>query len=187
MKKTAKRLGLAMLMLMIGLTGFAQVKSDYSKEADFSKIKTYSFAGWQKESGDVINEIDQKRIQNAIAAELEKRGLEYKEDNADAVVTLFAVVDTKTSRSSYTNFNGGYGYRGRWGWGAMPLTATTQYTEYDYRVGTLVIDMYDNDEKELIWQGVISSTVKENPKNREKRIQRRVAKLFKQIPIEVVK
>jgi len=48
-------------------------------------------------------------------------------------------------------------------------------------------DMYDNDEKELIWQGVISSTVKENPKNREKRIQRRVAKLFKQIPIELVK
>jgi len=36
----------------------AQVTADFDKDADFSKYKTYSFAGWQKDRGAKLNDFD---------------------------------------------------------------------------------------------------------------------------------
>ena len=70
-----------------------------------------------------------------------------------------------------------------WGWGNGH--ANTTYSENDYIKGTLVIDVYDNSTNQLIWQGVASGTVKENPKKREKSIPKTVGKLMKKFPIQL--
>lgn len=171
---------------------YSQIKSDYDKDADFSKIKTYEFAGWVKDSDEAINQIDKKRILSAIKSEFDARGLELVESGADAVVTLFISIDQKTSKSSYTTYNNNMGYGGRWGYGygygyGGMGTATTTYSETDYNEGTLVLDLYDTETKNLIWQGVITTVVQSKPKKREKSIKKKIGKLMKKFPISKVK
>ncbi|MEP3389969.1 MAG: DUF4136 domain-containing protein [Reichenbachiella sp.] len=188
--KNLLKIKLTMLaMAVMVFAAHAQVKSDFDKNFNFSNVKTYSFAGWQKGSDEKLNEFDKKRIQDAMKSEFSKKGMELVESDGDAVITLFIVVNEKTSTTAYTDFNGGMGYGGRWGWGyggGMGMaSATTTYSENDYKEGTLVVDMYDKTEKQLIWQGVLTSTVNENPKKREKSIPKKIKKLMKKYPPKV--
>ncbi len=172
----------------------AQVSSDYDKEADFTTYKTYSFGGWQDDSGKIINDIDKKRLKESLQAEFSSRGMTYKALDADVIVTLFFVIDNKTSTTAYTNFNGGIGmgygygrgyYRPAWGWGMG--SSTTTYSEEDYQVGTFVIDIYDTNTKKLVWQGVSKKTINSNANKRAKTIPKGVKKLFKKYPISPIK
>ena len=165
----------------------AQVRSDYDKTVDFSKIKTYTFKGWAENSDKILNDLDKKRITDAFVHELSIRGLEMKENGADVAITLFIVIDNKTSTTAYTTYNGGMGYRGRWGYGAGMGTATTSVSEYDYQEGTMVIDFYSTATKKLIWQGINTQTVKDKPEKRDKSIPKVVRKLMKNYPVESVK
>jgi hypothetical protein len=165
----------------------AQVKSDYDKQTDFSKFKTYSFAGWEKESNEKISELNQKRILDALVAEFEARGIKHVESNGDAKITLFVVVESKIATTAYTTYNGSMGYRGRWGWGMGYGYATTNYTQDDYKEGTLVIDMYSEQSKDLIWQGVVTTTLEEKAEKMEKSINKNIGKLMKKYPVKPVK
>lgn len=188
MKTTMNNMGFVLALMLITNLSFAQVKSDYDKEVDFTQYKSYTFAGWQDDSDKILNDFDKKRILDALKSEFSNRGMELvkADGDADAVITLFIVVNQKTSTTAYTDFNGGMGYRGRWGWGmgAGMASATTTYSENDYTEGTLVIDMYDTDGKHLLWQGVITSTVQEKPEKREKTIPKKMAKLMKSYPVK---
>lgn len=165
---------------------FGQVKSDYDKNTDFEKYKSISFAGWAKGSDKVLNDFDKKRILEAFREEFKMRGIDVMKRDGDAQVTLYVVVENKSSTTAYTDYQGGYGYGARWGWGmgAGMGTSTTTYVEDDYTEGTLVIDMYDSASKNMVWQGVINTNVKENPAKREKSIPKKVRKLMKEYPIK---
>lgn len=167
----------------------AQVKSDYDKSVDFSQYKSVSFAGWEKESDKILNDFDKKRILEAFKAEFLARGIDVKMMDGDAQVTLFLVVENKTSTTAYTDYTGGYGYGPSWGWGmgAGMGASTTTYVEDDYMEGTLVVDIYDSKSKAMVWQGVINTEVKENPAKREKTIPKNVRKLMKGYPVNPTK
>lgn len=185
-----KIVGLFCLALLSFHISQAQITSDYDKETDFSKYQTYAFAGWEKNSDQILNEFDKKRILDAMQNEFSERGLELVESDADANVTLYVVVDNKTSTTAYTTYNGGLGYGPGWGWGmgmgGLGGTSTTNYSEDDYKEGTLVVDMYDQDSKKLVWQGVLQTVVKENPEKREKTIPKKISKLMKEFPVAPV-
>ena len=163
-----------------------KVTYDLDKDADFSNIKTYSFYGWAKNSELNINELNQKRIEDAFANELKKRGLQFVEEGGDIVVSLFVMVDTKTSVRAYTDHYhmGGYSYS-PWGWGYG--YSRTRYQEYDYEVGTLICDVFQSSTKKLIWQGVASSTLDDKKRNEERNIQYAVAQIMKKFPVRPVK
>jgi len=171
-----------LVCLMILPQAMSQVKSDYDKSTDFSQYQTYSFEGWEKNSDQILTEFDKKRITDALKEEFASRGMSLVESNGDAAITLFIVVDQKTSTTAYTNYNGGLGYGGRWGWGMG--SATTTYSENDYNEGTLVVDMYDGEEKNLVWQGVLTTVVNEKPEKREKSIPKKMKKLMKSYPVK---
>lgn len=167
-----------------------KVTSDYDKETDFSKYKTFEYYGWAKESDKILNRFDKERIEQAFAAEFARRGLKLVQDNGDMVVSLFIVVDQKTSTTAYTNHYGmgGYGYGPRWGWYGgygmgMGQSATT-YSEEDYLEGTLVVDVFDKAQKKLIWQSVGTKTVDDNPNTRDRNIPKVAAAMMKPFPIE---
>jgi hypothetical protein len=163
-----------------------QVKSDYDKSTDFSQYKTYSFAGWQKASDQQLNDFDKKRILESLRSEFDARGMTYVESGGDAHIALFLQLDDKKSTTAYTNYMGGMGYGARWGWGmgAGMGSATTTYSEKDYVEGTLVVDMYDASEKKLLWQGVMTKVVNDNPQKREKTIPKNISKLMKKFPLK---
>lgn len=190
MRTKMKVLSIVLTALFVGVLADAQVTSDFDKEADFTKFKMYNFAGWVDGSDKILNDLDKKRILDAFGNELDSRGMTYVDEEGDVTVTLFIVVDQKTSKTAYTDYTGGMGYGGRlgYGYGGYGMgSSTTSIQEYDYLDGTLVIDIYDNTTKKLVWQGIWKSEVNENPKKREKTIPKNVKKLMKTYPIKPVK
>jgi len=190
MKPSAITSFLVATLLCLNLNLSAQVKSDYDKNVDFTQYKTYTFEGWEKNSDEILNKFDKERILKSFASELASRGFTMDDSNPDVAITLYIVVNNKTSTTAYTSYNGGMGYgMGRWGWGAgMGMgSSTTNYSENDYLEGTLVIDFYDTSTKELVFQGVYTGVVKDNPKKREKSIPKNVAKLMKKYPVKPMK
>jgi hypothetical protein len=185
-----KNLMYLLALILVGNSGIAQVKSDYDKSVDFTKYKTYSFEGWQKNSDKLLNDFDKKRILDALRNEFDARGMQLVQDNADAAIALFIVLNQKTSTTAYTDYMGGMGYGPRWGWGMGGMgmgTATTTYSDHDYIEGTFVVDMYDKNGKKLIWQGISTSVVKDNPDKRDKTIPKKIKKLMKEFPISPLK
>jgi len=142
----------------------------------------------------MVNDLDKRRIEEAFGNEFSKRGIAFVDQSeADAAVSLFIVVDQKTSTTAYTDYYGGmggmgYGYgRGYPGWGWGGGMSTTRYQEYDYLVGTLVVDVFDTDTKKLVWQGVASGTINEKTKNREARIQKMARAIMDKYPVPIPK
>jgi len=176
-----------MLALVLAMVSCSTVKVvvDMDKTTDFSKYKTYSFLGWQNNSDQTLGELDQKRIRDAFINEFERRGLQRVGNNGDMEVSLFIVVDQKTSVTGYTDYyggrHGGYHRYGRgWGYGY----ANTTYHESDYLQGTLVMDVFDGKSKDQVWQGIATKTVNENPAKREKTIPASIQSLMRKFPLQ---
>lgn len=191
MKNLMKIIASLIVFLMTHNLSFAQVNTDYDKSTDFSKYKTYTFAGWQKNSDQVLNDIDKKRILDAFKAEFASRNMTLVTENGDATVSLYLVIDKKTSTTAYTDFNGGMGYgigmRRGWGMGVGGLgmgSATTTYNQNDYNEGTLVVDLYDEVSKSLIWQGTLQSVVSDKTSKRDKTIPKKISKLMGKYPVK---
>ena len=170
-----------------------KVTADYDKSVDFSRYKTFEYYGWAQESDKLLNDLDKKRIEDAFANEFYKRGLSYVESGGDMVVTLFIVIEQKTQQTAHTTHMGGgyggyyggyYGYGPGYGWG--PSYSTTTVSTYDYAVGTLVCDVFDKSKEQLIWEGIGSKTIDENPQTRDKNIPRSVAKIMTHYPVKPV-
>jgi hypothetical protein len=105
---------------------------------------------------------------------------------ASGDVAVIAVKTSQTQRTLQTFYDGvggGWGWRrfGRGGFG----DATT--TEHDYKVGTLVIDLYDVKTKQLIWRGRAQDTVSDKATQTEKNLDKGVAKMFKAFPPRIGK
>ncbi len=188
---------LLLSIIFLGACSSIKVTSDYDKEVDFTKYKTFEYYGWAEDSDKILNRFQKERIEAAFGAEFAKRGLKLVESNGDMVVSLFVVVDKKTSTTAYTNHygaGGGYGYGGMgWhggygaGYGGMGMgSSSTTYSENDYLEGTLVVDVFDKVEKKMIWQSVGQKTVEENPKKAESNTPKVAAAIMKPFPIKPI-
>lgn len=176
----------AILVIAFTSAGISQVSYDYDKTADFSKYKTWSFIGWQKDSGELMNQLDKETLYNAIKSEFEERGIEYVKEGGEMMVSLYLVIKEQQQVEAYTNYTGGYGFARPWGYGAGIVggTANTTYNTYDYQVGTLVMDCYDATSKDLLFQGIYKGAVQEKAQKRDKTIPKNVSKLMKNFPVQ---
>ncbi|HEU4497352.1 MAG TPA: DUF4136 domain-containing protein [Flavobacterium sp.] len=173
--KTIKILPLLFLFALASCSS-VRVASDFDKNADFSKYKTYAFlkSGIDKVE---ISDLDKRRILAAIDAEMALKGF-AKSENPDLLVNIF----TKSRQQVDVNtFNAGWGYG--WGWGWNPWmwggrnTSVSTSTE-----GTLYIDLIDAKKKELVWQGEGIGILTQNMDKKEERIQEFVKKILERYP-----
>jgi hypothetical protein len=185
-------LGIAGLMLMTSCSSL-KVYSDVDPSIDFSKYKSLEYYGWAEESDKLLTTLDKDRIEKAFDAEFKRRGIDVVESGGDMIVTLFIVVEQKTSTTATTTHMGGgfggyyggfYGYGPGYGWGGGHSTTSIQ--EYDYQVGTLVCDVFDRQDKKLIWEGIGTGEINENPKNRDKNIPKTVQAIMSKFPVRPV-
>ena len=188
MNRISSLLLFAMIAILISCSSGVKVTTDMDKDRDFSPYRSYSFLGWQKNSDSLMSQFDKQRIHDAFKSEFQKRNLEYQKSNGDMSVALYLVIDQKTTVTGYTDYYGGGGY-GRYhryggGWGSG--YSTTTYTESDYLVGTLVMDVFDEASGDQIWQGIAAGTITEDARKREKTIPKSIAALMKEFPIAVV-
>jgi hypothetical protein len=180
-------------LITAGCGSSVSVTSDYDKTTDFSKYKTFSYYGWADNSDKILTQFDKDRIESAFKSEFAKRGMTANQNNGDAIISLYIVVDQKTSYSSYTDHynNGMYGgmyagrYRYGYGVGYGMGSSTTTTTENKYAVGTLIVDVFDANDKKQIWQGIGKKTIDEKKNKREERINAAVAKIMKEYPVQI--
>ena len=73
------------------------------------------------------------------------------------------------------------GAAGRWGGGFGNATTTVD----TYKVGTLVVDLFDANTKKLIWRASSSDTLSDKSDKNIKTLDKNVEKMFEHFPPEV--
>jgi len=186
MWNTGVRLGctaLVAVMVLAGCESGPDIRGDYDKAADFGKYRTYGFVAQAgTDSGD-FKSLSTQILQNAASREMEARGYR-RSDNPDLVINFKGKLEEKTDVESTPApyYGPGWGYRGWYGapyggWGG------TEVTTRRYNVGTLVMDLVDREQRQVVFQGALQDVVtKEMLKNREATIDKAVAQIFAQYP-----
>jgi hypothetical protein len=180
-----KRLHFAWMavLLMIASTAFGQdVRYNFDKNADFSKFKTYKWVAIK--GANQVDDLIDKQIKDSIDAELATKGLTKVDgDNADLFIGYQTAIGQE---KQFTSYDTNWGYGGGWyrgGWYGPSGGMTTGQTSTIY-TGQLALDMYDSNNKNLVWRGVASKTLdpKAKPEKREKNLKKATAKLLKNYP-----
>jgi hypothetical protein len=143
------------------------VKTDYDHHANFSQYHTYY---WEKVK--TTDPLWESRIKDAVDHELQAKGWQ-RVDSGDVAITA---VGSSRNQQEYQTFYDGLG---GWRWGGFGET-TTQVENYP--VGSLVLDFYDARSKQLIWRGVSSETLSNNPEKNEKKLDKAVDKMLEHFP-----
>jgi len=166
------------VVLLAGTAAFAQqVKTDYDRNTDFSQYKTYS---WEKVQTQDALWVD--RIKEAVNAALTAKGWTPVESGGDVAIVAIETTQTqRTLNTFYEGFGGGWRWRGMGGFG----DATT--TVENYKVGTLVVDLFDAKTKNLIWRGSSSDTLSDKSDKNIKALGKGVQKMFDHFPPDAKK
>jgi hypothetical protein len=164
----------AMMFLFAGKSSAQQVKTDFDRSADFSQYKTYSWEHVKTQDSLYVD-----RIKSAVNAALTAKGWTQVESGGDvSIVAMEITRNQQTLNTFYNGFGGGWGWR-RFGGGGFGEATTTTET---YKVGTLVVDLFDTKTKKLLWRGTSSDTLSNNSDKNIKNLDKGVDKLFKQFP-----
>jgi hypothetical protein len=162
--------GIVLLFATVSFAG--QVKTDYDRNTDFRQYKTYSWEKVQTQDALWVN-----RIKAAVNADLTAKGWKLVESGGDiAIVAMETTQNQRTLNTFYDGFGGGWGWRGFGGFG----DATT--TVENYKVGTLVVDLFDTHTKKLIWRGSSSDTLSNKSDKNIKDLDKGVQKMFDHFP-----
>jgi Domain of unknown function (DUF4136) len=165
---------MGMMLLFAGRSSAQQVKTDYDRSANFGQYKTYS---WEQVK--TKNALDVDRIKSAVNAALTAKGWTQVDSGGDvSIIAIETTQNQQTLNTFYDGFGGGWGWRGFGGGGFGEATTTTD----TYKVGTLVIDLFDTKTKSLLWRGNSSDTLSNNANKNIKNLDKGVDKMFKHFP-----
>src|ERR1700674_4387457 len=167
--------GLIGLMLFFaGKASAQQVKTDYDRNANFAQYKTYSWEHVKTQDA-----LDVDRIKSAVNAALAAKGWTQVDSGGDvSIVAMEITQNQQTLNTFYDGLGGGWGWR-RFGGGGFGEATTTTET---YKVGTVVVDLFETSTKKLLWRGTSSDTLSNNSDKNIKNLDKGVEKMFKQFP-----
>jgi hypothetical protein len=177
-------LWVAVLLLATG-TAFSQdVRYNFDKDTDFSKLKTYQWViikGAQQP-----DDLTDKQIKSTVDAQLLAKGLSKTDSTPDLYIGYQVAINTEKEFTSFSSGMSGWGYGPGWyggGWYGAGGGITTGSTSTIY-VGSLALDMYNVSHEDLVWRGTASKTLdpKAKPEKRQKNLNKAVAKLLKNYP-----
>jgi hypothetical protein len=163
---------MGMTLLFAAKLFAGQVKTDYDRNADFAQYKTYS---WEQVK--TKDPLDVDRIKSSVNAALAAKGWTQVPSGGDvSIVAMEVTRNQQTLNTFYDGFGGGWRWRGFGGMGEATTTTET------YKVGTLVVDLFDAKTKELVWRGNSSDTLSNNSDKNIQNLDKDVQKMFKNFP-----
>ena len=162
--KAVRVLCLLVAFLLLAFPVFAQeIHTHYDHNANFAKYHTYS---WLKVNSD--NSLWAQRIEQDVNNALQKLGLKKVPSGGDLSLTAVDMIQNQQGYQTFCN-----GMDAGWWWGGFGPTTTTT-TPVDYRVGTLVVDMYDSSNHPLVWRGTATGSLSNDPSSNREKLQNAV-------------
>jgi hypothetical protein len=178
MRQTARTAGLILsLTLLLAACSGISTSTDYDPAANFSSYGTYA---WTSSGGASTDDLTNTRIKSSVDAALAAKGLSKVDSGGDLAVSYQV---TTADRTTYNTINTGWGGGYRYGWGGAGMGMTTT-TEQNYMEGTIILAMFDEGTKNLVWKGTASDTIDpgKSPDERAKHIQSAIDKMLKDFP-----
>jgi hypothetical protein len=171
----------ALVIAVLSPAVFAQdVRYNFDENANFSQYKTYRWV--QHPQSTPVDDLTIRQLKEAFTAELAKKGLSEKSEGADLLIVYeIATRQEQQLKTWDTGWGYGPGWRGGWYGPGGGMSTTTSQT---LTIGSLALDMYDTQTKNLVWRGVVSKTIDEKakPDKQRKNMQKAAEKLLKNYP-----
>jgi hypothetical protein len=145
--------------------------TDYNRNVRFSNYHSFYIMKGNS-SGNPL--MDQRATADVESALMAKGWMELPEGEGQAAVVIHAATKTK---HTYDTFYDGWGRGWRWG----GFGDTTTFVE-NYKVGTLVVDIFDASSKRAIWHGFASDALSDSAKSNAQATEEAVDKLFRNFP-----
>jgi Domain of unknown function (DUF4136) len=159
----------AILACMASAVALAQTVSvNYNHSQDFSGFHTYIWAS--NNANQIQNSILAQQAKSDVDGALQGKGLQLVQEaqNPDLIVLASGGLQQQTSYQAW-------GMRGIGG-GMGGITPQQNV------VGTLVVDVYDAKNKNLLWRGLAQNTLSNNGNKNSQMVTKAVQKMFKQYP-----
>jgi len=162
MKKIIIPLMIISLVMLSGCGVSVRVFSDMDQEGSFEKYTSYSFMDFTDGNKKTIPGMELERIRVAMARELEKRGLQFVEENGDVFVKVTVYHREATE--------------GYWGhpW------------RHNVMQRAIAVDMYDNQTMKHIWHCAAVGELVYDPEERAEKLPQVTAKIFEKYPVQPV-
>ncbi|MCI0695714.1 DUF4136 domain-containing protein [candidate division KSB1 bacterium] len=179
MKSAVLFLTLGVLALMTGCSS-VNIKHDYDTDTNFATLKTYAWmAAPTNANGSVQAALSRtagldKRIKESADRQLAAKGYTTDANNPDFLVLYHVGAEDKIN---VTDWGYGYGRYGRW-YGGRGVEV------YQYKEGTLILDVIDARSKQLVWRGFAAATIDPNAsmETRKRKLDEVIAKILAEFP-----
>ena len=167
---------LALATLVLGGSAWADsVKSDYDHNAHFSQLHTYSWG--QVKTADPLYA---DRVKQKVDQELQAKGWQVTPSGGEATVFATGEIHHQQElQTTYDSFGPGWG---GWGWGADGGFGESTTTPINQPVARLVIDIFNSNQKNVLWRGIIQRDPGNNAEKNTKSLDKDLDKLFKDFP-----
>jgi hypothetical protein len=185
-----------MSLFVLGVMVFAgcaaaTISSDYNKDVDFSKLKTYSWSSDQPLSGDMKFDDPSLRetIRRSVEAELQAKGLQKSgAGQPDMLLKYYITVEQKKQVVGGFNSPPTFDSHGRWMGNSGPNNyAGMEAMTFRYSDGTFVLDMLNPASGDILWRGTLQAMVdpRGTPEKRKERAPAAIAKVLAKFPPSV--
>lgn len=179
--KISKPVALLIVMLLMASCSSITVNTDFDSQANFGSYKTYAWIEKPiAEAGDAdaaqrMNALLDKKIKSAVDAQLATKGMTPAAENPDVLLIYHMGVDRKVEVQNWGYMYPQYPYGG-WRGGRVDV--------YDYKTGTMILDIIDAQAHQLVWRGTATKTIDQTarPEEREANLNAIMVKLFAKYP-----
>jgi len=161
--------------LAAGCASGPVVQADSNPATDFSRYRTYA---WKQEPP-ISSPLLKQRVVSAIDAELAAKGWRVApEAEADVVLVGNVAARDEASLSYFYEDSDWYG----WNWNTRGPRGVERVELRTFRLGTLVLDMFDAGSQQAIWRGVAQGTVPESEARKSRDAIKAVQQMFRNFP-----
>ena len=185
------------LTALFSVAAFAETRSDYDRNFDFSKLRTWDFKVVTRMPNDPIsrNELWDRRIRDGLISHFAEVSFTKVDDGEPTFLVNYFMGLKKKYDVRYIN----YGYPGRWesmnrwgrwqGWG--PGYGRVDVWKIPYTESTVIVDVINSRTNQLVWRGYDTQTIDfeksektihKSVENLTKRFRRDVNKQLKRVP-----
>lgn len=174
------------VVIVVPVIGCSSIRtqSDFDRNADFGSYTTFAWYQEPKRNEGPTegpNRLVDDRIRRSIVQNLQAKGLTPTETNAaDLLVRYYASLD---SHMAYLTTGWGYGWGcgPYWAFGCGFWPGWSHVTVQTIHEGTVIIDILDRKQNQLVWRGVGTSSLGKKSHSDET-IDRKMTRILESFP-----